>query len=943
MIAPLSKFISRAGLFLALPLAAQLQGATLSGNFTPLASGSNVNLSAHGILDWAHWGLDATNSFNHKNAVVSQISDFIVIGENPVQQNTTNVIGYFWMDGTPTLHASNTTAAVFIAGLTNGFEFSVAADIEPKKLKIYVGALAAQGQIEAILSDASAPNFINASLNSEIGNTNGIYTIDFAADSAGQTLIVRFTAVNIYDVISGSISLQAATLATNLAPQIAITNPTTNATLFATQDVLIQTDVSDSDGSISRVEFFADATLLGEVTNSPYSLTWSNISFGNFVLTANATDNNGIITTSAPVNVFVSTNVPPTVSILSPANEAEFIAPATILISASAFDPNGTISKVEFFESANKVGERTNSPFNFSWTNVTAGIYTLTAKATDNGGATQTSLPVDVFVTTTGGALSANLSGSPSTVDLTAEGISDWAHWGRFTGNSFNHKVGVASQISDVTIINEEPVYQFPDNPAGYSWSDGTPSAAATNTTTGIYVVGLGNGFELTVPATTNLQTLKIYLGAYGAHGKFRAFLSDFTAPFFTDTSVNNLGNGPNGVYTINYASASEDQTLTVRFTVSEMHDVNVGNVTLQAATLNTGNAPPFVSLITPTNNAIYLAPANISLSVNESDPDGTVSKVEFYEGATKIGERTNSPFSLVWSNVSAGNYVLTAKATDNLGATFTSASINAFVTIPGGFLSAGVSTPPGLVDLTAEGKVDWKHWGLVNRLTVNHKASVPSLISSFTQVGGTRAERYFDNPNLYGWSDGTPTPTVASTATGLYINGVANGFQLTVPADTVLHRLKIYVGVFGAQGRFEASLSDFSAPTYIDTSILNNNNASAVYTINYAAASAGKKLTIKYTSLAVFDEADGNVTLQAAAVASPIPTLKIVSAPPSANFGLEFSTELNLNYAVQFTDSLSPTNWQTLSNFFGNGSDTIVTDENPLSSQRFYRVRLSY
>ena len=942
MISPFYQLVSRAAIILVLLLAAKLQGATLSGSFTTLPSGTNVDLSASGIFDWAHWGLDATNSFNHKAAVISQISDFVVIGENPVQQNATNAIGCTWTDGTPILGASNTTTAVFVAGLTNGFQFSVAADLELKKLKIYVGALAAQGQIEAILSDASAPNLSNASLNSETGNTNGIYTINFAADSAGQTLTVKFTAVSIYDAVSGNISLQAATLATNLAPQIAITSPTNNATLFATQDVLIQTDASDSDGNISRVEFFADATSLGEASVAPYSLTWSNVASGNFVLTATVTDNDGTITASAPVNILISTNLPPTVSILSPANETEFLAPATILISASASDPNGTISKVEFFEGANKLGERTNSPFDFSWTNVAAGIYTLIAKATDNGGATKTSAPVDVFVTTTGGALSANISSSPSTVDLTAEGISDWAHWGRFTGNSFNHKIGVASQISDVSIINDEPVYQFPDNPAGYSWSDGTPNAAATNTTTGIYVVGLGNGFEITVPANTNLQTLKMYVGAFGARGKFRAFLSDFTAPFFTDTSIDNFGNGPNGVYTINYASASPDQTLTVRFTVSEMHD-GVGNVTLQAATLNSGNAPPFVSLLTPTNNVIFIAPTNINLSADASDPDGAISKVEFYRGTTKIGEKTNSPFSLVWSNVVAGNYVLTATATDNFGATFKSAPINVFVTIPGGFLSASVSTPPSLVDLTAKGKIDWKHWALLSRTTVNHKAGVPSLISSFTQIGQTRGERYFDNPNSYAWSDGTPTPEVASTATGLYISGLGNGFQFTVPADTIPRRLKIYVGVFRARGKFEASLDDFSAPTYIDSSIVNNNNASGVYTINYAAASAGKKLTIKYTSLAVFDEADGNVTLQAAALASPIPTLKIVSAPPLSDLSLEFSTEQNLNYTVQFSNSLNPTNWQTLSNFVGNGSDAIVTDSNPLLSEKFYRVRLSY
>jgi hypothetical protein len=37
---------------------------TLSGSFSPIASGSNVNLSAVGKLDWVHWGLHTEASVN---------------------------------------------------------------------------------------------------------------------------------------------------------------------------------------------------------------------------------------------------------------------------------------------------------------------------------------------------------------------------------------------------------------------------------------------------------------------------------------------------------------------------------------------------------------------------------------------------------------------------------------------------------------------------------------------------------------------------------------------------------------------------------------------------------------------------------------------------------------------------------------------------------------
>jgi len=49
---------------------------------------------------------------------------------------------------------------------------------------------------------------------------------------------------------------------------------------------------------------------------------------------------------------------------------------------------------------------------------------------------------------------------------------------------------------------------------------------------------------------------------------------------------------------------------------------------------------------------------------------------VEFFQGATKLGESLTSPYSFAWASVPAGNYSLTAKATDNLGAATTSTTI---------------------------------------------------------------------------------------------------------------------------------------------------------------------------------------------------------------------------------------------------------------------------
>ncbi|WP_245970527.1 carbohydrate-binding protein [Pseudochryseolinea flava] len=97
---------------------------------------------------------------------------------------------------------------------------------------------------------------------------------------------------------------------------------------------------------------------------------------------------------------FTSGNTGPTVSITSPVNNASFTPPANINIQATAADANGAVTQVAFYNGTTLLGTDTSSPYSFSWTNVAAGTYTVTARATDNGGATTTSSPITVRVNT---------------------------------------------------------------------------------------------------------------------------------------------------------------------------------------------------------------------------------------------------------------------------------------------------------------------------------------------------------------------------------------------------------------------------------------------------------------------------------------------------------------------------------------------------------------
>ncbi len=79
-------------------------------------------------------------------------------------------------------------------------------------------------------------------------------------------------------------------------------------------------------------------------------------------------------------------------------------------------------------------------------------------------------------------------------------------------------------------------------------------------------------------------------------------------------------------------------------------------------------NIAPTVSLLQPTSGSGFMAPGEVEILAIARDTDGQIAMVEFFEGNNKIGELNSSPFSFTWQGVSVGEYVLTAKATDNAG-----------------------------------------------------------------------------------------------------------------------------------------------------------------------------------------------------------------------------------------------------------------------------------
>ncbi len=109
-------------------------------------------------------------------------------------------------------------------------------------------------------------------------------------------------------------------------------------------------------------------------------------------------------------------------------------------------------------------------------------------------------------------------------------------------------------------------------------------------------------------------------------------------------------------------------------------HSFMIGSVTVSSA-----NQPPMLAITNPVSGVTFSAPWSGMIKATASDPDpgGSVTKVEFFTNSVSAGIVTTAPYNLTVNNVAAGSYTLTAVATDNGGATNTSAAVTVSVVTP--------------------------------------------------------------------------------------------------------------------------------------------------------------------------------------------------------------------------------------------------------------------
>ena len=362
--------------------------------------------------------------------------------------------------------------------------------------------------------------------------------------------------------------------------------------------------------------------------------------------------------TIADNDVPPATNRPPEVQLVLPNNGLVFTAPANVGLVASARDPDGFVATVEFFAGTNRLGTVTNNPlaanpgtsFQLLWSNVPPGEYSLSAKATDNLGAMAHSASVRISVTISNPVVQPVVT-----------------------------IVATDPEATEIPLVPPGMGRPQMIDPAVFTVSRSGPT---NNPLTVFYRVSgtASNGVDyeplpgsLTIPAGARAATLEVLP------------IDDFLVEGTENVQI----------------TVEPPVCITLYPPPPDCYRVGVpdrATALLRDNDVVVSNQPPTVRITAPPNGAVFPAPANLRLDATTIDPDGYASRVEFFAGAKKIGEQEilfiQAPppgqpifFSIPWSNVVAGEYTLTARTTDNAGASAVSASVHITV--------GGTNRPP--------------------------------------------------------------------------------------------------------------------------------------------------------------------------------------------------------------------------------------------------------
>ncbi len=552
----------------------------------------------------------------------------------------------------------------------------ISSAVFPWSSNIVIGALAS-----AIGTNVSLVEFY--ANGNKLGEDNSNpYSLTWSNATAGvHQLTARVTDARAIMATSTVVTI----IVSNIPPVANINTPTNGAAFPWSSNIVIAASASATGTNVALVEFFANGNQIGQDNTNPYGLSWSNAAAGMYQLTVKATDARNIAATSAIITVTV-TNVPPTVGITAPTNGATFPWSSNISIAAVAFANGTNVALVEFLGDGNLLGQDNSSPYSFIWSNATAGVHQLIARATDARGIVATSAVVAITVTNVPPlvSISSPINGAAfpwsSNVVMAASASA--------TGTN----VALVEFFANGSKVGEDVTAPF-----SFTWSNAsagvhqltakvtdarnvmTTSAVVTITVTNVSptvgVTAPANG--TTFPWSSNI----LVATSASAHGTNVALVE-----FFADS--NKLGEDSTSPYSFIWSNAAVGaHQLSAKVT-----DARALTATSAVVTVTVTNVLPQVTISAPADGVVCPVGPNVVISASASANGTNVALVEFFTNGSKLGEDSVTPFNFVWSNAPSITHQISAKVTDARGLTATSAVIT--MTVSNARPQVSLSTP---------------------------------------------------------------------------------------------------------------------------------------------------------------------------------------------------------------------------------------------------------
>ncbi|MDB6034956.1 MAG: hypothetical protein JWM16_5294, partial [Verrucomicrobiales bacterium] len=375
----------------------------------------------------------------------------------------------------------------------------------------------------------------------------------------------------------------------------------------------------------------------------------------------------------------------------TPADGSIIRLPDDVTLSADALAGLGlTISKVEFFDGAEKIGEDTSYPFAFTWGDAAAGTHQLTAVGTDSGGGSLTSAPVNITVIS-----------PPVGTQL----ISFGDVW-KYMDDGSNQGTNWSKRIFD------DRAWMAGPSQLGYG-GDGeiTTLSYGTNINARYITAYFRKAFVVSNPSTFSGLLLRLIRddGAVVYLNGVEVLRNNLQPGQVSWNSLAPLTINPPDESTPVETNLSSSLLLVGTNVVAvEMHQSSItssdASFDLALIGLTSTNTAQGVYVTSPGNNAQYNSPARVGLTAFAQSANGSVSLVEYFDDAAKLGQATTPPYSLTWNNGALGTHLVTARATYGGGLLMTSPPVSIVIGAP----------PPPIAPVfqtLVRAGSDWKYW----------------------------------------------------------------------------------------------------------------------------------------------------------------------------------------------------------------------------------------